>query len=239
MKVVENRMDYAQSSLQGVYRQSVETRARFIMRTYLHLFGAVLAFAAIEVALFSSGAAYSIAAALSGTSWLLVLGAFMVVGWLATRFAHGDGSLLTQYLGLGLYVAAQSVIFVPLLFVAQSVAPGAIQSAATVTLLGFGGLTAVVFVTRRDFSFLGSLIKWGGVMALVTIIAGALFGFELGTFFSVAMIGLAGASVLWDTSNVLHHFPPNRYVGAALQLFASLAVMFWYVLRLFVGSRSE
>lgn len=233
-------MNYVQpnsAELQGVYRQSVNVRARFIMRTYAHLAGAVLAFAAIEVGLFASGLAAPMAQAMLGTNWLFVLGGFVVAGWLASRWAHGASSLPMQYLGLAFYVVAQSVIFVPMLFIADHYAPGAISSAAGVTMLGFGGLTAVAFVSRKDFSFLGSVIKWGGVMALVAIVSGVIFGFELGLFFSVAMVGLAGASVLWDTSNVLHHFPENRYVGAALQLFSSLALMFWYILRIFMSSR--
>ncbi len=104
------------------------------------------------------------------------------------------------------------------------------------TLIGFAGLTAVAFVTRKDFSFLRGMLMWGGVVAMLAIVGGILFGFELGTWFSVAMIGFAGAAILYDTSNVLHHFPEDRYVGAALQLFASVALMFWYVLRLFMSS---
>ena len=69
------------------------------------------------------------------------------------------------------------------------------------------------------------------------IASSLIFGFELGTFFSVAMVGLAGASILYDTSNVLHHYPEDRYVGASLELFSSVALMFWYVLRLFMGRR--
>jgi FtsH-binding integral membrane protein len=90
-------------------------------------------------------------------------------------------------------------------------------------------------MTRKDFSFLRGLLMWGGMLALVAIAGGVLFGFELGTWFSVAMIGFAGAAVLYDTSNVLHHYPEDRYVGAALELFASIALMFWYVLRLFMS----
>jgi FtsH-binding integral membrane protein len=93
----------------------------------------------------------------------------------------------------------------------------------------------VAFVTRKDFSFLRGMLMWGGVVAMLAIVGGILFGFELGTWFSVAMIGFAGAAILYDTSNVLHHFPEDRYVGAALQLFASVALMFWYVLRLFMS----
>ena len=92
-------------------------------------------------------------------------------------------------------------------------------------------------VTKRDFSFLRSLLFWGGICALVMIVAGVVFGFQLGTFFSVGMVAFAGGAILYDTSNVLHHFPEDRYVGAALQLFASVALLFWYVLTLFLRAR--
>ncbi|HMB92817.1 MAG TPA: Bax inhibitor-1 family protein, partial [Rhodothermales bacterium] len=82
---------------------------------------------------------------------------------------------------------------------------------------------------------LGSVLRWGFIVAIVLIVAALLFGFELGTFFSVAMIALAGGAILYDTSNILHHYPEDRYVGAALELFASVALMFWYVLRLFMS----
>jgi FtsH-binding integral membrane protein len=122
-----------------------------------------------------------------------------------------------------------------MLVVADATAPGAIQSAAIVTLLGFAGLTAVAFVTRKDFSFMGGMLRWGGVVAMVLIVASLLFGFNLGTWFSVGMVAFAGAAILYDTSNVLNHFPEDRYVAGALQLFASVALMFWYVLRLFMN----
>jgi FtsH-binding integral membrane protein len=189
------------------------------------------------MAYFMTGLALPIAMALLGTSWLLVLGGFVVVSWLATRVAHVTESPGAQYAALGAYVVAESIIFVPMLLIAQLEAPGVIQSAAMVTLLGFTGLTVVVFLTRRDFSFLGALLGWCGVVALVLIVSGVAFGFQLGTFFSVAMIALAGGAVLHDTSKVLHHYPEDRYVAAALELFASVALMFWYVLRLFLARR--
>jgi hypothetical protein len=161
----------------------------------------------------------------------------MLVSWFASRVALTSESKGAQYAALGGFVVAESIIFVPMLWMANLYAPGAIQSAAVVTLVGFAGLTAVAFVTRKDFSFLRGMLVWGGVVALLAIIGGISFGFELGTWFSVAMIGFAGAAILYDTSNVLHHFPEDRYVGAALQLFASVALLFWYVLRLFMGNR--
>lgn len=216
----------------------IDARATFITRTYTHLFGAILGFVLVEMFFFTTGLAEIMARAMLGTSWLLVLGGFVLVSWLASRAAHQSRSLGTQYLALGGFVVAEAVIFVPLLFIAQGYAQGGvIESAATVTLLGFGALTSIAFWTRKDFSFLGALLRWVGILALVAIVTAVLFGFELGTWFSVAMIGVAGAAILYDTSNVIHRFPEDRYVAAALTLFASVALMFWYVLRLFMGSR--
>jgi FtsH-binding integral membrane protein len=233
-------MNYAYQARQtSAANLAVKARARFILRTYGHLLGAILAFAALEVFLFTSGLAVPIAGAIagSGMGWLLVLGGFVVLGALFRSLAHSTRSLTTQYAGLSAYVVLQAIIFVPLLVMAESVAPGAIKSAGGVTMLGFAGLTAVAFTTRRDFSFLGAVVRWGMIVALIAIVAAAIFGFTLGTFFSVAMVGLSGAAVLYDTSNVLHHFDEDSYVAASLELFASIALMFWYVLRLFISSR--
>jgi FtsH-binding integral membrane protein len=213
----------------------VDARATFINRTYNHLMGAIVGFTLIEVWLFNSGIAESLAQSMLGGSWMLVLGAFMLVSWFATRVALTSDSKVAQYGALSGFVAAEAIIFVPMLYMAEAYAPGTIQSAAVVTLIGFGGLTGVVFVTRKDFSFMRGMLMWGGVLALVAIMGGLLFGFELGTWFSVAMIGFAGGAILYDTSNVLHHYPEDRYVGASLQLFASVAMLFWYVLRLFMS----
>jgi FtsH-binding integral membrane protein len=214
---------------------SAETRSNFIWRTYGHVAAAILLFAGIETYLFDSGLAIPMAQSMLGFSWLLILGGFMVVGWLATHVAHRVESKPLQYVALVGFVVAEAIIFVPLLAIAMTAQPGVIESAAGVTLLGTAGLTAVALITRKDFSFLRGILVWGGVLALVAIVSSVLFGFQMGTWFSVAMIGFAGAAVLYDTSNILHHYPEDRYVGAALQLFASVALMFWYVLRLFMS----
>lgn len=218
---------------------AVEDRSAFIVKTYMHLLGAIAAFVGIEAWLFSTDLAERITQALVGgrSSWLLVLGAFMIVSWIATHFAHSPASILTQYIGLAIYVVAEAIIFVPMLFIAERYAPGAIQSAALCTLLGFGGLTLVAWGTRKDFSFLRGILFWSMACAFVAIIASVAFGFTLGMLFSVLMVALAGGAVLYDTSNVIHHYPANRYVGAALQLFASIALMMWYILRIFMNAR--
>lgn len=214
-----------------------DTRDKFLVRTYNHLFAAILLFAGIEIALFKTGLALPIAQAMSSLPWLLILGGFVVVSWGASHFAHRAESKAAQYGALGAFVVAEALIFVPLLYIANAVAPGAIQSAGLVTILGFAALTGIVFWTKKDFSFLRGVLMWGGIAALLLIVAGAIFGFALGTFFSVAMVGLAGAAILYDTSRILRDFPEDRHVAAALELFSSVAMMFWYVLRIFIGSR--
>ncbi|HEX2053531.1 MAG TPA: Bax inhibitor-1 family protein [Actinomycetota bacterium] len=210
-------------------------RSKFIARTYGHLFAAIAGFTALEVFFFTTGMAESIARVMFSTSWLLILGAFMIVGYLASWGAARAQSMPAQYLALGAYVVAEAIIFVPLLYLANEFAPGAISSAAVVTLIGFAGLTAVAVSSGKDFSFLGTFLKWGGIVAILLIVASVLFGFQLGTFFSVAMVGFAGAAILYSTSKVLRTYPEDRFVSAALELFASVALMFWYVLRLFMS----
>ena len=217
------------------YSHSLESpneRSLFLTRTYGHLFGALVAFVALEAWLFESGAMERIAEAFSGVSWLLVLGAFILIAWGAAHLAHSLESKATQYAGLGLYIVAEGLIFCPLIWHAERMSPGVSGVAAIVTLLGFSGLTAIVFASRRDFKFLGPFLWWGGLVALGLIVCSVLFGLSLGPLFSVAMIGFAGASILYDTSNVLHRYGPNQYVGASLELFGSFALLLWYVYRL-------
>ncbi len=213
---------------------SVESRSEFIWKCYAHVIGAILAFAAVEAYLISSGIAMNIAPAMVN-NWLMTLGAFMLVGWGASHVAHRLESTAAQYAAFALLVVAEAIIFSPAILVAQMTQPGVIESAAGVTLLGSVGLVATAMITRKDFSFLRGIMVWVGMLALVGIVSSLIFGFQLGTWFSVAMIGFAGAAVLYDTSNIMHHYPQDRYVAAAMALFASIALMFWYVLRLFMS----
>lgn len=218
----------------------VDARAAFIARTYTHLFGAIVLFVVFEVLLFQTPLPEAMLHFLSGGGlrWLLFLGGFMVVGMLASRTALAARSPGAQYAALVGFVLAEALIFIPLLYVANAYAPGVIQSAALITLIGFAGLTGIVFTTRKDFSFLRGIVIYGGLIALLVIIVAVVIGMNLGIWFSVAMIALAGASILWDTSNVLHHYPVDKHVAAALSLFASIALMFWYVLRLLLAMRN-
>lgn len=221
-----------------VDRASGDVRAAFIRRTYAHLAGAVAVFAVLIYFLMQTALPVKMLTFITANQfgWLMFLGAFILVGWMARSLAAGAGGLGVQYAGLGLYVAAEAVIFLPLIYMAMEFAsPDVLPMAGICTAALFGGLTFVVFTTRKDFSFLGSILAIGGVVALGAIVAGAIFGFNLGLGFTVLMILFASGAILYDTSKIMREYPTDRHVGASLELFASVALLFWYMIRLFMS----
>ncbi len=225
-----------------VSESSAETRASFIRKTYLHLVGAILVLAGIDMLIFAvvpQSTLIRLTMASGGMAWLLVLGLFMAVSYIAGKWARSGTSVAMQYLGLGVYVLAQALIFVPLLTVATFHFPdsGIIGTAAIVTVLMVAALTAFVFITGADFSFMRGILMICFFGAFALIGASLLFGFTLGVVFMVAMIVLLCGMILYETSNVMHHYLPGQHVAASLALFASVATLFWYVLQLLMSMR--
>jgi len=218
----------------AVANAGVDERVTFIRRTYAHLAGAIALFVVLEYLIFQMPWHRQLAATMvsSRAGWLVVLGLFMVVGYVADKWARSATSPGMQYLGLGLYVVAEAIIFLPLLYIAAHYsAPNVIPTAGLLTLTIFAGLTGTVFITRKDFSFMRGALMIGGFAALGIIVGGLLFGFSLGLWFSLAMVLLAAGYVLYYTSNVLFHYRTDQHVAASLALFAAIALMFWYILR--------
>ncbi len=225
-----------------VARAASSERALFIRRTYAHLAGAILAFMGVEALLLNVVGAEQVLGLLGASrmSWLIVLLAFMAAGWVARAWAHSESSPAMQYLGLGLYVVAEAVIFLPLLYLATRLTdPKVIPTAAIMTLGVFGGLTLAVFMTGKDYSFLRPILSVCTMGALGVIVAACLFGFSLGMLFSFAMVALASGYILYQTSIVMTQYRTDQHVGAALELFASVALLFWYILRIVMATSSR
>ncbi len=213
-------------------------KATFYKKTYLHVAYALLAFIVVETLLLQLVPAEMIIYMISGRFvWLFIIGLF----WLGTTMSNKMAFAPTQnqqYLGLGLYVLLEAIIFLPMITIAMLYAGGGmIMQAAVITLFMFSGLTAVVFFTKTDFSFLRTALIVGGFISLGTIVVGAIFGFDLGLWFSVGMVVLASASILYQTSQIKDQYNTDQYVGAALQLFASIMLLFWYVLRILMSKK--
>lgn len=218
-----------------------ETRADFIRKTYGHLAGAVLVFCILEAILFMTPAAEMISRTLfaSQWAWIAALVGFMIVQWVAHSWAHSATSLSTQYAGLGVYVVVEALFLCPILYVASTFVPGAITVAAVATAAIFGALTLVAVVSGADFSFLRGALTIGVVGLILLSVGSLIFGWNLGLAIPVIGVVLAGGFILYDTSNVLHHYRIGQHVAASLALFASLAILFYYVLRLAMIFMSE
>ena len=217
-----------------VAQEQPQARAEFIRKTYLHLAGAVAVFIAVETLLIQSGIAARFAQAMTGgLTWLAVLAGFSLLGWFSRGLAARADSVPLQYTGLAIYIVAEALLFAPLIYIASRMSdPTVIPTAGILTSLMFVGLTVVAFTTGKDFTFLGGALKIGGFVALGLIICSAIFGFKLGLFFSLLMVGFAMAAILYDTSKVMNDFTKDQYVAASLRLFASVALLFWYVLEI-------
>ncbi len=224
-----------------VANASESERAGFIRRTYMHVGGAILAFTLLEIVLFKTGVAeqFSMMLGQSKWSWLLVMAGFMGASYLADSWAHSSISREKQYMGLGLFVVAEAIIFMPLLYKAATFAPDILQNAVVVTAALVGGLTFTAFTSKINFSFLRRALVIGSFVAMGMIVAAIIFGFSLGVWFSGAMILFAGASVLYSTSNIIHEYQSQQHVAAALSLFSSIGLLFWYVLQFMMSMGSS
>lgn len=230
--------------VQPVANQDAEIRGEFVVRVYQHLLLAITAFVGFEAILFTVGAAealYDLLFTTGGAAWLLILGAFMVVQWMATSAAHNVENVGLQYAGLFGLAGGEALIFAPFLYLVFNETDNGgttVMAAAAITAFMFAGLTIVAFTTRKDLSFLRPILMWGGFAALGLIFGAVLFGLSLGIWFSVAMIALAGGSILYQTQAIMARYPSDAYVGASVQLFASVMLLFWYVLRLLTSLRN-
>jgi FtsH-binding integral membrane protein len=213
-------------------------RADFYKRTYLHVAIAILAFMVVESFLLQLVPGEIISMMFGGKfMWLFIIGLFWLGSFIANKFAFSL-SRSAQYFGLGLYVMLEAIIFLPVLYIAASYTGGdVIMQAGIITLSMFGGLTALVFMSGYDFSFMRTGIIIGGFISLGLILGGAIFGFNLGLWFSVGMVVLASASILYQTSQIKDTYTTDQYVGAALQIFASVMLLFWYILRILMSRR--
>jgi uncharacterized protein len=236
----------------------VSDRVAFLRKTYGHLGVALIAFAAITAGMmrFATEASLKFSGwAFQGRwNWMLVLGLFMLVGYVAERLAYSSTSRGLQYLGLGIAVTAEAILLQPLLWIlmvryghpaemfaatGDGVVPALSGKAASIlmqaiviTLAIFIGLTLTVFITKKDFSFLRGALTIASFAALGVILVSAIFGFSLGAFFIGAMILLMAGYILFQTSLVMSYFPPQGYVAASLMLFSTIATLFWYVLQM-------
>ena len=224
---------------QLVAMSTEEQKASFYRKTYIHVALAILAFIFVETALLMVVPTELIMGMVSQKYvWLLIIGGFWLASMLAEKWTMASSRSM-QYAGLGFYVLLEAIIFLPMMYIAlvYTGSGKVILQAGLITFMLFLGLTGVALTSKRDFSFLRSVLIIGGFISLGLIIAGMLFGFNLGLWFSVGMVFLAGASILYQTNQLKNVYTTEQYVGASLQLFSSVMLLFWYVLRILMSRK--
>ncbi len=234
----------------------VSDRVAFLRRTYAHLGGALVVFTLLTAGMMKYATHFSLSLATRGGSFggaILALVLFMLVAWGAQRLAQSETSKALQYLGLGLGVVLWSVLAQPIIWYTvvkfgnpadivtadgihaalSAKAATIIGEAVVITLAIFIGLTATVFVSRKDFSFLRGTLSIATFAILGFGLASLLFGsFTMSLVYSAFVIALMAGYILYETSIIMTVFRPTQHVSAALMLFGTIINLFIQILRI-------
>lgn len=210
-------------------RAPAEARAAFLQRTYQLLLAGVASFAATIWAAGNWEPLTNVMIGLYRGGPLLFMVIILGAGFGVRMVAYRSPINVVAYFA---FTVLFGLLLAPMVLSIAATQHGVVTQAAMVTLLVFSGLTAYVFVSGKDFSFVGGALAIG-LFAMIGIgLAGWLFGFHVGLWYSVAGVLLFSGYILYDTSRVLHHLPVNGHVAGAIELFTSIVLLFMHVLRL-------
>ncbi len=240
--VLETRLDVSAALpfLRRVY-------ALFTGGVLLAVVGALVALYAGEPVMLDGGAGAPVAVspivAFGLQHWFVMTGVFFVA-FLGAQFARRIRGL--NVVALFAYTFVTGLYVAPSIFLAQAMAshggtldPSPVRDAFLLTAAAFVGLSGYVFVSRKDFSYLGAALNMG-----MWVVLGAMV---LGFFFHSAVFQLAIASVgvllfcgyiLFDTSRMMRGRVGDDAVGAALGLFLDVVNLFLFLLRILSSRRS-
>ncbi|MBM3826133.1 MAG: permease [Verrucomicrobia bacterium] len=225
-------------------------RAAFYRRTYGLVAASLVAFGVALYGMFVSGIAQSVMnglgsmlGSLGGWSMLLIMLAFWGGSTVAQSLAFNRASRGSQYLGLGLYILLQALIFIPIIAYTAAATKGnpgeILVPACLITGVLAAGLTATVFMSSTDFSFLRTVIVIASFCALGAIVVSIIAGWTLGAWFSTAMIVLMASVILYQTHEIKNTMETDQHVAAAFVLFSSFVTLLFYVIRLFLDRRDD
>ncbi|HEV2972834.1 MAG TPA: hypothetical protein VGY55_22895 [Pirellulales bacterium] len=219
---------------------TADERAGFVRKCYLHICGGVFALIGVEAILLQVPFGPSLADLMLAAPycWLVVIVLFVAVGHFGDYWAESAKTVPMQYAGLAFYIVAQAVVFMPLLLVVERIGPDRVlPQIGMIAAVMFGGLTSIVLVTAQSFILRRLLQLFGGLAGLLIIAWGASTSHPLAIPVVVAIIGLAGAYMLYTTSRVMYEFHLWQYTAASLALLASVALLLWDLLQFRLSRR--
>jgi len=201
-----------------------DDRITFLGKTYGML--------ALCIASGSAGAYFSMGLAFPYEHPFMMLFA-MIGGIFAVQAVrHMAGINFAALLGFG---ALTGMAIAPLVSMVSAKSGMLVTQAFMTTAVTFISLTAYVFYSRKDFSFLKGFV-WTGLIAMIVLGLSNYFFFESGTL-QLALSGMGvllfSAFILYDTSNILRDYPNNEYISAALTLYLDVFLLFQNLLAMF------
>lgn len=206
-------------------------RADFIRKTYIHFLGGLMAFSGVIYGMFQN---VSLLQSLQQNYLILVIGMFgLAIGY---RWLFASANMAVHYVGFALTIGVYAALLAPFFYMADQYKPGILSQAFLITSFGFGGLTAIALMSKKDFSFLGGFLSIATFGLLGVALAGMIFGFGLGSLYSYAALLIFGGWVLYDTSAIKNQLPLNGYVFGATMLFIDFVVMLKHVVFLLLNN---
>jgi len=144
---------------------------------------------------------------------------------------------------LGGFVLASGALLGPIVgtYVGLGMA-STVAAAAVVTAVTFTALTAVVFLTGKNFSFLGGMLFVGLIALVVAMLVNRFFLHSAGFDWWMSAGGavLFCGFILYDTSNVVRVYGPgNMVVPAVISLYLDILNLFLLLLHLLGGRRRD
>lgn len=215
----------------------ITNQRSFILAAYSHLLLGLFMYFGFSVVLFVTGLYVPILNLLFSNNivYIMVIIGFGAVSTFAHTLAYNANNKLIPYIAMIIYTAAMAIVFIPMIILGLQA--GVMLYAASYTVILFVLLSVIALTTSADFSFLRSIIIFGGIGAFIVVIFASIFGASLGIWFSAAMILLAGASILYETQSILRVYSNDQYAAAGLALTASILTLFFYIIRLLAQLR--
>jgi len=218
---------------QNVYDCRPEIKAAFIRKVYTILSMQLLLTVAGSATFMFVESAHDFALSSKGVFYTAL---FLPFGVLFALMCYKDKHPINMFL-LAVFTACEAYTVGVVCAIYQEQGYGIIVlQALLLTAAIFISLTTYVFVTKKDFSWMGGALSMGLMCLLMWSLLNMLFPMTFGGFghsiFAFLGAILFSGYILYDTSVIMHHMGPDDYIMAAVSLYLDIINLFLYLLEI-------
>ncbi|MEM8885844.1 MAG: Bax inhibitor-1 family protein [Planctomycetota bacterium] len=218
---------------------AVDERLGFLRKTYGLLTLQILAVGGLSALLIQNEPLLiSLYNLVWGHGILLTLALLIGFSFVTRRMLATHKPLGVQYAAAALWVALFTTIVAPSTYAAKELTGSyaIVLQAFILTVCVFGGLTAYVLTTKKDFSPIGGFLSVALVSMVAIAIMGSFMGFG-GIWMSFVFVAIFAGYVLYDTSQILHRRGTDEYVSASVDLLTDFVFLFLHILSILMSNR--